>query len=176
MLKVASRRDWVNFFPYSLNRAHWKTQISAGIFPLWNNKRFWKTLIWSISPNLAGNRTSSINAQWWSMQSRQFFFTFYIWRFNILLVHYTPRLWCDGCNSFDIVCVSVCPSVHPSVSLFQLNAQTYGLEFWHGGQVEGYLGQGHRSKVNVTRSIHVSVHCAIDFWEPSKEKTQEYNW
>ncbi len=26
------------------------------------------------------------------------------------LLFYTPRLWCDGCNSFDIVCVSVCPS------------------------------------------------------------------
>ena len=25
------------------------------------------------------------------------------------------------------------------------------LEFWHGGQVEGYLGQGHGSKVKVTR-------------------------
>ncbi len=45
-------------------------------------------------------------------------------------------------------------SVCLSVSLFQPNGQTYRLEFWHGGQVEGYLGQGkgHRSNVKVTRS------------------------
>ncbi len=77
-------------------------------------------------------------------------------------VHYTPRLWRVGCNSFGIVCVSVCPSV----SLSRLNGQTYKLEFWHGHQVEEYLGQGHRSKVKVTRSKNVPwCVCSIDLWE-----------
>ncbi len=31
-----------------------------------------------------------------------------------------------------------------SVSLSQPNGQRYGLEFWHGGQVEGYLDQLYR--------------------------------
>ena len=34
----------------------------------------------------------------------------------------------DRCNSFDIVCV-----------LSQANGQTYRLEFWRVGQVEGYI-------------------------------------
>ncbi len=41
---------------------------------------------------------------------------------------------------------SLCVSVCASVSLSWANGQTYGLEFWHGGQVEGYLGQGQRSR------------------------------
>ncbi len=67
--------------------------------------------------------------------------------------YYTPLLWRVWCNSFDIVCLSVCLSV----SLSQPNGQTYKLEFWHGGLVEGYLGQlcGSRSKVKVTRSNNV---------------------
>ena len=48
----------------------------------------------------------------------------------------------------DIVCVSV------SVCLSPL-ARPNRLEFWHEGQVEGYLGQGHRSKVKITRSKNV---------------------
>ncbi len=67
------------------------------------------------------------------------------------LSHYTPRLWRVGCNSIDIVCVSVCLSV----SLSRPNGRTYRLEFQHGGQVEGYLGQVNRSKVKVTWSKDV---------------------
>ena len=42
-----------------------------------------------------------------------------------------------------------------------LNGRAHGLEFWHGGQVEGYVGQGHRSKVNVKVKVKRSknVHC-----------------
>ena len=47
----------------------------------------------------------------------------------------TPRV-SDGCNSFDIVCVSVCV-----LPLSSVNGQTYRPEFQHVGQVEGYLGQ-----------------------------------
>ena len=53
----------------------------------------------------------------------------------------------------------VCPSVGlcPSVSLSRPNRQAHRLEFWHGGQVEGYLGQVNRSRsrVKVTRSKNV---------------------
>ena len=49
---------------------------------------------------------------------------------------FTPSV-SDGCNSFGIVILSVCLSV----SLSRPNGQTYRLEFWHVGQVEGYLGQ-----------------------------------
>ncbi len=42
--------------------------------------------------------------------------------------------------------LSVCLCVRPSVSLSRLNGQTYKLEFWHGCQVEGYLGQVYRSR------------------------------
>ena len=44
----------------------------------------------------------------------------------------------DGCNSFDIVCLCVCVCLLP---LSRPNGQTYGSEFQHLGQVEGYLGQ-----------------------------------
>ncbi len=39
------------------------------------------------------------------------------------------------------VCECVC------VLLSRVNGQTYGPEFWYGGQVEGYLGQVRRSQV-----------------------------
>ncbi len=42
-------------------------------------------------------------------------------------------------NSFDIVCVCVLPLPRP-------NGQTYRLDFLYVGQVEGYLGQVHRSR------------------------------
>ncbi len=46
-----------------------------------------------------------------------------------------------GCNSFGRwVCVCVC------VSLSWVNGQTYAPEFWHEGQVEGYLGLVQRSR------------------------------
>ncbi len=65
-----------------------------------------------------------------------------------------PHLWCVWCNSFDIVCLSVCLSV-----CYHTHGQTFGLEFWHGGQVEGNLGQvcrsNHMSEVKVTRSKDV---------------------
>ena len=50
------------------------------------------------------------------------------------------------------MCVSVCVCV--SVTTLA-GERTNSLDFWHGGQVEGYLGQvvgqGHRSKVKVMR-------------------------
>ena len=65
--------------------------------------------------------------------------------------HYTPCLWCDGCNTFD-------------------NGQTYGLEFWHGGQMEGYKGQVRRSSSYIKGQGHKLKKCplgrSIDFWEP----------
>ncbi len=42
-------------------------------------------------------------------------------------------------TSFLCVCVCVLP-------LLQQNGHAYRLEFWHGGQVEGYLGQVYRSR------------------------------
>ena len=36
---------------------------------------------------------------------------------------------------------TICLSVCLAVSLSKQNAQTYRLEFWHGGQMEGYLGK-----------------------------------
>ena len=70
---------------------------------------------------------------------------------KILVVNfYTPRQGAIVLTS----CVSVC-----LLPLSRLNGQTYGPEFQHVGQVEGYLGQfevqGHRSKVKVTRSKNV---------------------
>ena len=81
-----------------------------------------------------------------------------LWHFgfssSLLFALLHPTLWHGGCNSFGIVCVSVCPSI----SLCRLNGQTYRLEFWHGGQMGGYVGQGlrSRSKIKVTRSKNVS--------------------
>ncbi len=57
-------------------------------------------------------------------------------------IFFTPRV-SDGCNSFGIVCE--CVSVCLSVSLSWPNRLTYRLEFWHVGQVNGYLGQDRRS-------------------------------
>ena len=61
-------------------------------------------------------------------------------------------------------------SVCASVSLSWANGQTYGLEFWHGGQVEGYLGQVSRSRSWVKGQGHEVKKCSIghstDFWEP----------
>ncbi len=79
---------------------------------------------------------------------------------------YTPHLWREGCNSFDIDCVSVCLSV----SLSKPNGKTYRLEFWQGGQVEGYQGQGQRSKVNVTRSENVHWDIPLTSESLAKEK------
>ncbi len=54
----------------------------------------------------------------------------------------TPHYYTSS-NSFDIVClcVSVC-----RLPISRPNGQAYGLEFWHGGPVEGYLGQLYRSR------------------------------
>ncbi len=49
------------------------------------------------------------------------------WAGDTHLIH--PCLWRYGCNSYDIVCVSV---------FYHSHGKT---EFWNGGQVEGYLGQ-----------------------------------
>ncbi len=59
------------------------------------------------------------------------------------------------------------------------NGQTYGLEFRHVGQVEGYVGQGHRSKVKVTRSKkNVSMDCLLeiidDFTDGVAEESTHY--
>ncbi len=66
-----------------------------------------------------------------------------------------------------------------SVSLSCVNRQAYRPGFWHAGQVEGYLGQGHRSKVKVTRSqnVHFDILLASGSLDcgPAKEETQEYD-
>ena len=62
------------------------------------------------------------------------------------------------------MCVIVlASSVCVSVSLSRLNRQTYGLEFWHGGHMDGYLGQDHRSKVKVTGSKNVHWDIPLTF-------------
>ena len=48
------------------------------------------------------------------------------------------------------------------VSVFLLplswpHEDAYGFELWHEGQLKGYLGQIHRTKVKVTRSILFSI-------------------
>ena len=48
------------------------------------------------------------------------------------------------------VCVLVCV-----LPLSQPKGQTWGPSVWHVGQVEKYLGQGHRSKVKVIMSKNV---------------------
>ena len=62
------------------------------------------------------------------------------------LHHYTPHP--NWCNNFDIMCecVNVWVCVCLSVSLSWPNGQTYRPEFWHEGQVGGYLGQVSRSR------------------------------
>ena len=93
-------------------------------------------------------------------------------------IYYTPHLWRVGCNSFDIVCVSLCVSV----SLSQPNRRTYRLEFWHGGQVEWYLSRvdRSRSKLNVTgsKNVHWNVQLTSEslVYGHAKEDAQEYNW
>ncbi len=64
------------------------------------------------------------------------------WRVSnlIILTIITPRV-SDGCNSFDIVCLSVC-----LLPLSRPNGQTYGPDFLYVGQVEVYLGEVHRSR------------------------------
>ncbi len=72
----------------------------------------------------------------------------------LLRAVFTPHV-CDV-SGVIVLTSYVCPSV----SLLPLswpNGQMYRLEFWHGGQVEGYLVQGHRSKVKVTRSKNVQT-------------------
>ncbi len=70
---------------------------------------------------------------------------------NIYLI--TPHVY--DVMGVIVLASSVCVSVCPSVSLSRLNGQTYELEYWHGGQVEGYLGQIRKSEVKVTRSKNV---------------------
>ncbi len=74
---------------------------------------------------------------------------------------FTPSV-SDGCNSFGIVILCVCVSV----SLSRPNEQTYRLEFWHVGQVEGYLSQVWRSRSKVKGQGHqvknrFSMRCII---------------
>ena len=56
----------------------------------------------------------------------------------------------------------------------------YGLEFWHGSQMEEYLGQVCRSRSYVNGQGREVKKCtlghSVDFWEPAKDETQEYNW
>ena len=86
--------------------------------------------------------------------------------------HYTPCLWHDECNSFGIV--SVCMSVSPSVSLSRPSRRAYKLESWHGCQVEGYIGQVHRSKVgHEIKNVHLEL--SIDLWEPCLSICQRRN-
>ncbi len=51
-----------------------------------------------------------------------------------------------GVVLLDRVVLAQSVSVSECVLLSQVNGQTYGPEFWHGGQVEEYLGQVRRSR------------------------------
>ncbi len=56
---------------------------------------------------------------------------FFIRRKTEVSNFYTPRLWHDGCNSFDIFCVCVCLSVRPSCYPSQTDRHTdlnFGME------------------------------------------------
>ena len=68
-----------------------------------------------------------------------------------------------------VIVLTLCVCVRLSVSLSQPNGQTNGLEFWHGGQVKGYLGQVIRSRSQVKGQGHwvkrCSFGCFIDFSE-----------
>ena len=74
---------------------------------------------------------------------------------------YTPHLWCDGCNSFGIVCVSlsVCVSVRPSHSAGWTDRYNDLNLNWHGGQVGGYLVQVRRSRSYVKGQGHQVKKC-----------------
>ena len=61
-------------------------------------------------------------------------------KFNVLLLHVSDVM------GVIVLTSSVCLSVSVSDSLSWANGRTYGLEFWRGGQVKGYLGQVTRSR------------------------------
>ena len=63
------------------------------------------------------------------------------------------------------VCLSVCLCL--SVHLTFSAGRAHSLEFWHGGQVEGYLGRVSRSRSWVKGQGHEVKKCSlsIDFWE-----------
>ncbi len=56
-------------------------------------------------------------------------------------------------NCLDIVCLSVCPFCYPD--------RTDRLEFWHWGQVKGYLGQFCRSMSYVKGQGHGIKKCSL---------------
>ncbi len=74
------------------------------------------------------------------------------------------------------VCVSVCP-LPPS----QTNVPMYGLEFWHGGQLDGYLGQVYRSRPTVKATRSQNVHWDFSLtseslvYGPAREETQDFD-
>ncbi len=78
-----------------------------------------------------------------------------------------------------VIVVTSCVSVSVSVCVLPLsrpNRQTYRLDFWHGGQVEGYLGQVGRAR---SQGQKCSFRPFIDFLQPclsTREETQEYDW
>ncbi len=90
------------------------------------------------------------------------------------------------CNSFGIVCLCVHPYQCPGQMDIYTHAQW--LDFWHIGQVEGYLAQvwRSRSKVKVTRSktfsIGISIGClkaqtvGVSWCVHVEEACQGYDW
>ncbi len=70
------------------------------------------------------------------------------------ITYYTPRLWRAGCNSFDIVCLSVHPSRYPDRTHGQTDLNFCMEVRWKDIEVK-FVDQGHRSKVKVTRSKNV---------------------
>ncbi len=72
-------------------------------------------------------------------------------RIGIITPHVSDVIGVIVLTSYTYMCVCVCPSV----SLSGPNGRTNNrLDFWHGGQVDEYLGQVLRSRsmVKVTRS------------------------
>ncbi len=76
-----------------------------------------------------------------------------------------------------VIVLTLCVSVFLSVHLAIPAEQTYGLEFLHGGLVEGYLGQGHWTKGKVMRSkfFRWDVPLTSESFVHGQE-TQEYEW
>ncbi len=75
-----------------------------------------------------------------------------------------------------VLASSVCLCVCLSVCLLPFswpNVQTYGLEFRHVGQVEGYLGQVRRSRSYGQRNVPWAVSLTSESLGPAKEETGE---
>ena len=108
--------------------------------------------------------------------SRQFPYILHIFAYfssrYLLVIIITPHV--SDVSGVIVLTSCVCLSV----SLSQPNRRTYRLEFWHGGQVEGYLGQGHRSRSQGQKMFIGMFHLTFDslVYGHAKEDTQEYDW